>query len=495
MSTFRHAEAQPPTPGLRMKPWQWAVILTEAVLLFGVLGALAWMLLLNPPATLPAALPEPPVEAATSTPPRAATSTATPVPMALFTPLPTRTPQPTNTRVVSRVTLNQGTIDQIEQQVIRLRGLRPRATVPVEFLTRAQMLDYVRKGYEANKDVARREIAFYRALGLLAPQAKIDDEAVIQRIASNIAGFYEPGEKRLYVISDLENLGADEKVTLAHEYTHALQDQQFNLTRYQGRMRTTDMRLAMSSVYEGDATTVMSLYLYGNITQSEWDYLAYRASFADRSTITATNISTRVNQIEYFPYLQGSQFIVTLWADGKGWAQVNHAYADPPQSTSIVLHPERYLTSHATPIPIPLPDLGPTLGKEWTPTIKLDTLGEFITSVHLDEFLNDPKRAAQAADGWEGDSFTLWTTTGDHLVFAWQFAWSTPRDTGEFIDAYAELVRKRVGTGLVTERDEANIRWYSGSGGSGLIRRAGERTLILWGPDKVTVENLLRTFQ
>ena len=480
-----------------MKLWQWTVILIEAVLLFGVLGALAWLLLISPPA--PVTPPQTVALAERAGPTPETTDTPAPAPMALFTPLPTRTPQPTNTRVISRVTLNLGAIDQIEQQVAQVRGIRPRATVQTEFLTRAQMMDTVRKGYESDKEAANREIALYRALGLVPARAQVDSDAMAKTVAASIAGFYDPKYKHLYVVSDLENLGADEKMALAHEYTHALQDQQFDLTGYQSRTLrgTTDMRLALSSVYEGDATMVMSMYVYGNTTQSEWSYLAYRALFSDRSLITATNISTRVNEIAYFPYLQGAQFIVKLWLDGRGWAQVNHAYADPPQSTSIVLHPERYLTRYATPVPLPLPDLGPVLGKSFTPTIKADTLGEFIISVHLDEFLKDPGRAAQAADGWEGDDFTLWQGPGEEQVLAWQIAWDTPRDVDEFLDAYSALLRERVGSNVTVERQDDNLRWYSGSASSGLVRRSptSEQTLILWGPDKATVEKLLTSFK
>lgn len=497
MSTLRHSEVKPSPLRLGMKPWQWAILITEAVLLVGVLGALAWLLLFNPPALN--TQPQTVAQAETASPPAAVTDTPPPVPMALFTPLPSRTPQPTNTRVISRVTLNQGVIGQIEQQVAQLRGIRPRATVPTEFLTRAQMIDTLRKDYPSDEDAANREIALYRALGLIPARALVDSDAMVKMVAASIAGFYDPRDKHLYVISDLENLGADEKATLAHEYTHALQDQQFDLTRYQSRSLrgTTDLRLAMSSVYEGDATTVMSMYLYGNTTPSEWNYLVYRASFSDRSLITATNISTRVNEISYFPYLQGTQFIVKLWQDGQGWAQVNHAYAEPPQSTSIVLHPERYLTRYATPVPIPLPDLGPVLSKSFTPTINTDTLGEFIISVHLDEFLQNPGQAARAADGWEGDNFSFWQGPGDQQVFAWQIAWDTPRDVDEFLEAYSALLRKRAGSDLTVEREDVNLRWYSGSAGSGLIRKGstGEQTLVLWGPDKATVEKLLTSFR
>jgi hypothetical protein len=475
-----------------MKPWQWAIIGVEALLLLGVLGGAAWLLLINGPASQQAAQIATPIPAGpTSTP------SHTPTPFAWPTPLPSSTPAPANTRVVSREALNQETIGKIEQQVIALRALRPRVQVPVEFLTRSEMLDYARREYQADAKIVQ-ELALYCALGLIQPGIQIDPDTRVKMIASNIAGFYDPENKRLHVISDVENLGADEKVTLAHEYTHALQDQQFDLTQYQARAQTTDAYLATMAVPEGDATVVMSLYLYGNTAASDWDYLAYRAAFADRSVITATGVSTRTGQIAYFPYIQGAQFVAALWLDGKGWAEVNHAYSDPPKSTSQVLHPSRYFTSLATPIPIPLPDLGPTLGKGWSPAIKNDTLGEFVTSVHLDEFLHDPPSALRAAEGWAGDTFALWQAPGEQptgslglQAFAWQIAWDTPRDASEFLTAYADLLNARVGKNRTMERQDANLRWYSGSAGSGLVRLTNDRTLVLWGPDKATVERLL----
>jgi hypothetical protein len=66
---------------------------------------------------------------------------------------------------------------------------------------------------------------------------------------------------------------------------------------------------------------------------------------------------------------------------------------------------------------------------------------------------------------------------------------------GEFLDAYSVLLRRRVGSSLTVEREDVNVRWYSGSVGSGLIRRSGEQTLVLWGPDKATVEKLLAAFR
>jgi hypothetical protein len=258
----------------------------------------------------------------------------------------------------------------------------------------------------------------------------------------------------------------------------------------------------MMAVPEGDATVVMSLYLHGNVTQSEWSDMASRAALGDRSVITATGISARANQIGYFAYVQGAEFVAALLADSENWLEVNHAYVEPPKSTSQVMHPARYLTRHTAPVPIPLPDLGQALGRGWSATIKADTLGEFITSVHLDEFLHDPQRSARAADGWAGDSFALWQAPGggsaggpNLQAFAWQAAWDTPRDAGEFLTAYTDLVRIRVGSSMAVERQGADINWFSGQAGSGLVRRANDRTLVLWGPDKATVGKLNGAFK
>jgi len=490
-----------------MKAWQWAVLGVETLLLFGVLGAAAWLLLFNTPAQPPGAplgarpaqppAPAAPVAQATLPLPThsIATPAPTPQPAVWPTPLPTRTPLPTNTRVVSRVAVNQAAIDGIQQKVIALRGLKPRATVSTQFLTRAEMVDHVRRQYDAEREAAQRQVELYRALGLIDNGVRLDTETLIQWTASSIAGFYDDRSRRLHVISDLENLGTDDKVTLAHEYTHALQDQHFDLAQYRRRSRTTDERLAQTSVYEGDATAVMSLYLYGNTTPGEWTYLAYRAAFGDRAIITATGVSTRVSDIQYFPYVQGVQFALVLLADARGWASLNHAYADPPRSTSLVLHPERYLTRPATPAPLALPDVGAALGYGWTPTLQLDTLGEFVTRVHLDEFLRASERAARAADGWAGASFALWQAADGQLAFAWQLAWDTPRDTEEVCEAYADLLRRRAGANLVAEREESHLRWYISQAGSGLVRRRNTQTLVLWGPDKATLERLLAVFK
>lgn len=471
-----------------IKPWQWAAIAAMAVLQLFVLTVFVVIAL---PPTLDRMAIQPVAQAATLTPVSAAPGPAATLTLAKT---PTRTPRPTSTRVVSREFVNQQTIEEIQRQASRLRQLEPRAAVPSKFFTHAEMVDYVRQQYAAQQESTSKELALYRALGLVQPSTQVDLEAMVQLVAANIAGFYDPQDKTTYVISDLENMSVDERVTMAHEYAHALQDQYFDLTAYRDRIHTTDQDLAMMALPEGDATIVMALYLYDNTTTGEWDYLAYRAQFADRTVITATGVSTRTTEIVYFPYVRGAQFALALMMDSQGWDGVNRAYANPPQSTAQILHPAQF-ANHTKPAPVSLPDLSLALGQDWSPAIQADTLGEFVTSVHLDEFLHDRDLAQKAAEGWRGDSFTLWQAPGDRQAFAWQIAWDTPSNVREFFSAYSTLLRTRAGPDVTVEREDTDVHWYSGSGGSGMISRIGNQTLILWGPDRAAVEMLLTAFQ
>jgi hypothetical protein len=472
-----------------LQPWQVAVVAVLAVLVCGVLGALAWLISSGAPGgelvVSTVAPPEAAAQAGTATPPRA----QKPASPAKATPAPPPSPLPTNTRVVPVEALNQAKIEDIEEEVIELRQLELRTPVPVTFLGRSELADYVRRKYEAEVDELSRQWALYQALGLVQPDAQQDQEALVEWVSANVNGLYDPEGKQIYVVSDAVGTRVEEQVTLAHEYAHALQDQHFDLGAYRASVHTSDERLAKMALVEGDATVVMALYMYGNTTRSEWGYLASRASFNDRAVITATGVSTRVNQILSFPYLQGSQYVVTLMQLGGMWGEIDPVYDDPPRTTNQVLHPLSYSRSEG--VAVDVPDLAPALGPDWSPRILTDTLGEFITSVHLDEFLDDAGRATQAAEGWAGDGFTLWEAEDGRQAFAWTLVWEEPAGADQFFAAYTELLRARLGPDAAVERESANFYWCSGDPGSGLIQRTGTRTLVVWGPDKTSAEAIL----
>jgi hypothetical protein len=129
------------------------------------------------------------------------------------------------------------------------------------------------------------------------------------------------------LVADSVNMFANEEIVYAHEYVHALQDQHFGLSHLLDQNLSADQAIADRALAEGDATLVMGAYQFSEITSSELEYMAYRASFVDREVIDA--VSPSLGVLTFFPYLQGSYFVYTLWVDsGFRWDMVDATYAD-----------------------------------------------------------------------------------------------------------------------------------------------------------------------
>ena len=99
-----------------------------------------------------------------------------------------------------------------------------------------------------------------KVLGLLPAGASLED-LYISLLSGVVAGLYNPKDKKLYVVSRSGGLGPSEKSTFAHEYTHALQDQNFDLAGLQlDAPGQGDRGMARLALVEGDATLVMTLW-------------------------------------------------------------------------------------------------------------------------------------------------------------------------------------------------------------------------------------------
>ena len=146
-----------------------------------------------------------------------------------------------------------------------------------------------------------------------------------------------------------------------------------------------------------------------------------------------------------FARTAGLAFVQALYQRG-GWARVNSAYDDPPQSTEQILHPEKYLANEQ-PIELAAVPLTDTLGTDWR-LIADDVLGEWRTdlllSANADERLRIPAEAARsAARGWGGDRVQVYynaKTSETVLAVAW--TWDSVADAREFklaLSAYLDL--------------------------------------------------------
>jgi hypothetical protein len=507
LKSLRSSESQPAPPA-RTGPA--AISRTQLLILAGlalavvcVLGVLAAVVIANrgllpdAPAAEPVAVQEPPAPGPVPTmTPRAQPpvgdaqppfGTATLPPADTATPRP---PTPTATLVVPPDVINRDKINQITSYVASLRGLKPLRDVPAVFLSQAQLRQKLEAEYTEQRlsSALDRDRELYVALDLLSPAVDFR-KIVLDSAAQSVAGFYTPEEQVLYVIAESVNMFAGEEIVYAHEYTHALQDQHFGLKRFLSADMNADQAIAARALAEGDATLVMGAYEYTNITNSEMEYMAYRAAFVKREVIDAA--SPALGVLTFFPYLQGTRFVFALWADGQSWSKVNAAYNAPPASSEQVMHPEKYL-AHDAPRAVTLPDLGRPLGEGWR-EVDRNTLGEIGLLAWLSDHL-DQTAAAEGAAGWGGDAYTLWMDEQGHQVLAVKSVWDTPSEAAQFYQTFGDYVTHRsLGVPRLT-LDETDRRLWEYEGRATFLARAGDGVLIILAPDRAMLERVRGAF-
>jgi hypothetical protein len=285
-------------------------------------------------------------------------------------------------------------------------------------------------------DMHATEVAL-RKLGLV-PQGFEYRSFVVKLLTEQVAGYYDPKAQQFYLADWLELEG--QKPVMAHELTHALQDQHFNLRRFeQWPKGDADSELAAHALIEGDATLAMTLYMAKNPLVA----LAFIRSVASTQTSSEQiqKAPRALRESLVFPYQEGSEWATQVYKRG-GWSLVSEAYKQLPQSTEQILHPEKYFVREA-PVKVTLPELRPVLGQNWK-RLDADVNGEWSYYLILDEFLKDSIESRRAAAGWAGDRYALYQGSGPGQVLLGQLTvWDSENDAREFFDAYAKRTLRR----------------------------------------------------
>ncbi len=388
-------------------------------------------------------------------------STPSPIPSPLASsspaPLPSPSPDPSpvpEEGIGSQVQAAR-LFDQIAHQVETARGLSPRAEIPLSFLGKREMITLLHRVYTERAPDA--QLLPYVILGLL-PDGRISIRA------HQPAGVYVPEQEQLYIAAGRPADSDDDQTVLAHAHVHALQDQLFDLGAMDARATTTDSRLAVAALIEGDALLLTAFYRYEDLAAADWDHLTeliLQAEQPDYGEGLDGNVVWE--QLERFPYREGRWFAGALFQAG-GWQAINRAYTAPPHSTEQVLHPERYLEEQNSPTRVVVPDLGGALGAGWRLRLR-DTLGEFVTGLYLDTLLPE-EMAWQAADGWGGDTFVAWEHEEGSRAHVWRTIWDTTAEAEEFERALVAMIPHRytLARPLPPPGDPQAQGWETGSG-------------------------------
>jgi hypothetical protein len=380
---------------------------------------------------------------------------------------------------------NLQTMNTINSQVVPLRGLAPGAAVPRTFMNHDQLRAHFTTELERElpPEAEQRQRAILRALDMDsgAPslrQAQIDDAV------SSILGFYDHNSKQLVVVSDRPQMGAVDRATYAHEFTHSLQDQHYDLAKLFARADdNADYANAIRALVEGDATLTMGLYAREYFT--DVDIANYQLEQFQSIDLAGLQFGgPLVESAASFPYQDGTSFVAGLYQLG-GWEAVDAAFAHPPRSTEQVLHPERYLAADE-PVAVRLPVLGPG---GWR-VLDEDTLGELYLRIYLEHGLSID-RAIAACEGWGGDRYQVLTNEQGQLALVLRTAWDDQAAATRFFDAAATYANA-IGGGdaALVEADQSHLRWQM-AGRQFFLGRTGGEVLLLHAPDGATIDALL----
>ena len=407
----------------------------------------------------------------------------------------TRTPIPSSTYPLPNRTI-QARFKNIQTQVSDLRGLPIiQEDVPAYPITKPQAQEYFSR-YINNEKFSTELEARKKSLvllGLVSPTFDMYGE-VINHMVDNIGGFYTPQNQEIYIVTGLGVSGADFMV-YAHEYDHALVDQNFKIRDagvYPTCKYDSQHCRAIEALFEGDAELLMEQWADQYITEKD----ILQAINSPQMFYAPENqvIPPYLAQDSLFPYIYGKQFVKAFYQAGN-WASVDKLYGRLPVSTTQIMHPDKYVLN-AQPLDLPDKAVGQRLGEGWS-LVNDDSLGEWMTYLMLaynsDKAAQvDPRAAKVAATGWNGDHYQVFenkATRTQAMSAHWTF--DTSPDVGEFSNIMKLM--------LETRNRGSRMEWsgrdcWQTNGQISCYFSSGKQGLWLVGPDKNTIATLLSAF-
>jgi hypothetical protein len=324
---------------------------------------------------------------------------------------------------------------EIEKAVEEIRGLKFKQPVDYNVLSRKEIKDVVSGKLAevfSEQEFQHMSAAFSR-LGLL-PEKYPLRQSYIELLGEQIAAFYDQHTHKLFMFEDASLDNAQNRIVLAHELTHALQDQHFGLKKLPLEIKTNDDRaMAASALVEGEATLVMSEFMLKNL------------SLGTLKDTVASTLTQNMDQLQkaprflrealIFPYLRGQEFSTALFSRG-GYSAISKAYDNPPTSSTQILHPEKYLGAQRED---PVEVQWPVVEVDGQKPTSDNVVGEFITRILLAEGAGDGP-AEDAAEGWRGDRYLSF---GDGESLVWKSIWASEDDAREFLHAEKGVLEKR----------------------------------------------------
>ena len=388
--------------------------------------------------------------------------------------------------------------DELLGEMSRTTGLPIRAPLKKQILSRAEIRKYLESSLQ--EEYTPQEIhiqeSVLKAFGLVSREFDLA-KFLIAFYTEQAAGAYDPRRKTMFIADwPTEEM---QKMVLAHELTHALQDQNFDLQTFLHAARSNDdASNARQAVAEGYAMAAMMQHLVDPVEL---------ASLPSLEPMMASIVHQRLEEFPafsnapfffrmqaLFPYVQGMGFMHRGLQRG-GWTALNSLFTNPPTTTKAIFEPSAYFDEKPLPtVSLPRPA---ALRKAAGPRVLSEnTLGQLGYYALLGQFISEDE-AKTVGTGWLADRYILYEGPDvNQFALVARTRWTSPETALAFFRDYHTILAHKYPELAPDKRSATDLFIGSAANGQVILLRQGDECLWAEGVPAEQTEamlNFLRT--
>jgi len=391
-------------------------------------------------------------------------------------------------------------IDAVAREVARVRGLPLKRPIPNEVVGREELRARLLKMAAEDKTAAESaaEAFALERWGLIPPGTNYE-AMIVDLLTEQIAGYYDPETKKLTISQSAGDDPGWAEMVLAHELDHGLQDQSFDLHRFEDLPSSEgDASVARRALVEGDGIALMiEVMVARNRSKVDWANPGI-ATAIEKGMSAPGNGNDKldkaplaIREAMVFPYRAGFGFIAAL-RRRQPWSAVDAAFARPPRSTEQIIHPERYFADDK---PVPIAASTPAALNGFS-IVHSTVWGELGFGLWLRSHGIDELAAEEAAAGWGGDRVIVLARPGDKRVSKAvgiaRTEWDSEIDAIEAAEAAGKALADAVVGGTI-EQTSNRMRLLGVDGTVSWLDRKGPSLVIVvgapaWAADALATE-------
>jgi hypothetical protein len=357
-------------------------------------------------------------------------------------------------------------VDQILDFDSKQTGLPIKKEVKRKLTSRDEVVSYLTKHLndEDTKRLRRSELVL-KKFGLLPRDFDLQT-FLVALLREEVAGYYDPKTKTVNLL-DWVPIGEQEPV-MAHELTHALQDQSIGLQKWMKKgekdlgeikkdptpadIENDEMDNAREAVVEGQAQAMMFQYAIAPSGHSIINSPAL-VDAMEQETLTGTPSTKVFNDAPIFlkesltfPYTYGMDFVIKLLRKGGKEQAFAAVLKNPPHSTRQIMQPETYLSGEKIE-PMRVPDFKHDF-KDYE-KFDIGAMGEFDVAVLIEQYAGKPL-SKELYPEWRGGYYYAAKAKPDaklagtaSLGLLYVSRWSNSDKAAEFAEIYARSLKQR----------------------------------------------------